>query len=88
MFLELAKIARKLSKWGKDKEAEQLLDVAEKVDYLVTAKMQDPDDEPEEEIDFYEVIKNLNPEEIAEILLDNLSEDELDELLKIIKHSL
>jgi hypothetical protein len=86
MVYELTKIARKLYKLGKSKEAEQLLDMAEQVGYNVGVA-QGSDDE-DDDVDLYDVFKKLSTEEIAETLLDNLDEDQLFDLIKIIKDNI
>jgi len=88
MYIELTKIARKLSKMGKVKEAEQLFDIAEEVGYTVATKDDDFDQDSKQEIDLYEVINNSTLEDIAEILLDNLDEEQLFNLIKMIKDNI
>lgn len=90
MYLELTKIARKLSKMGKIKEAEQVFDIAEQMDYTVAAKDDDFDSEsePKPEVDLYDVINNSDLEDIAEILLDNLDEEKIFDLIKMLKDNI
>jgi len=73
---------------GKVKEAEQLFDIAEEVGYTVATKDDDFDQDSKQEIDLYEVINNSTLEDIAEILLDNLDEEQLFNLIKMIKDNI